>query len=252
MIDKDSFEQAAELYIEGFADIAAVESAKWDAVGVFQRRFDPGAQDFAGRLNETFQGAARAAGAVSGLSGFARQGDSLLKAARHAPEAVRALFGMLYADDGGDLERRSQAIKRFVAEANALILKASPGNPYLLNEKAALDYLAFRFPERDFLYKAKPCRDFANRVGYEEDWGTGPSFSLRVYYDFCEDVTAHIHAYPPLMDIHETRWQQGHEDAYRDENHHLLAFDLMFSSMLYTEFKHAAPFAKRAAPARKP
>lgn len=150
-------------------------------------------------------------------------------------ETVRKMFLDLFAEDNGDLFARQDRIDDFVAASDDLRMKCDKkGYAFANSQTSVMGYLALRNPEQDYLLSSTKAKKLAECVGFEDDWGTLSSFSLTVYYRFCDQLVEAMKQYPPLLETAAKRAavaKYAPKDPilplHPDTNLHLLAFDLI-------------------------
>lgn len=125
--------------------------------------------------------------------------SALAAYAREAPEQVREIFRSLYEDDGGDLDIRQQKISAFLSACQDL--KGKYGGKWRESNdcQSALAYLFFAAPDDNFLYPAAAAQIFAASIEFQDDWGHGETFQLKIYYQMCKELMPVVGSDPFLI-----------------------------------------------------
>ena len=171
-MNKDNLQQVFSNYISKFEVLNNPENDetfKWEVIQRFQDDFDIDAEDFAEMLQQILKGSAN-------LIDVANQQPlaGLVSFAKEEPETVRAMFRALYEDDNGDLTVRQAKIRDFIEASQELLDKYSPGSwRYVNDQRSVKTYLFLNDPEHNYLYKYTQATEFADCVGFYEDWGSG-------------------------------------------------------------------------------
>lgn len=207
------------------------ESYKWAVTQIFQEQFNLDTPDdqFPSMLEKVWKG-------TSNLIDNARQLPfyALVDYSRQELGSVREMFRSLYQPDNGDLTVRQQRIDAFLAKSEELRLKYSPNSwKYVNDQRSVMAYLFLHSPDENYLYKSTQAHEFADCVGFYNDWGSGSSFKLDVYYRMCNELVAEMQKSKPLMETNESRFKQHKRDYYPDKSLHILAFDMIYSSQVY-------------------
>ena len=87
------------------------------------------------------------------------------------------------------------------------------------------------------ILKPSHSRKFAYCIDFFDDWNSGRSTKLDVYYRMCDEVKASIEHNNALMKTHESRFEVEEPGSmHPDEKHHLLIFDLIYCCSTYGLF----------------
>lgn len=180
-------------------------------------------------------------------------------AANGYAEDVKALFLALFAEDGGDLEKREEKIAAFLQESEKLRLAKFPDYySYKQTARSAAGYLFLYDPDHHYMYKATEARRFADDVEYYGDWGSGDQIRLREYYRMCDELVAEIENCPALLATDQSRYalkdryevlKPAEKSMAEDKKHHLLAYDILYCNRTYDldrglSFKKLSPKEK--------
>ena len=243
-MDQNNLNQIFQHYIEKFDYInntEHIEYYKWQICEEFPVRMKAAlsadTEDFSKALYEakkcTYNIIDSYTQPFSGLVDFARPENN--------PEAVRKMFMDLYADDGGDLKVQMEKIEDFFKRSNALLEEFTPGSfLYKQNSHSVSAYLFLNDPDHHHMFKATHCRRFADCVEFYDDWGSGDSIKLDVYYRMCDELVERIMACPELLATSESRFDGRLKikggPLHPDTMKHILAFDIIYCCSTYDLF----------------
>ncbi len=166
----------------------------------------------------------------------------LVELAQKEPEAVRKMLIDLYADDGGDLDVQAKIISDFFEQYNVLLKRHFPDSfLYKQNSHSVSAMLFLNDPAHHYMYKAVQCQSFANAIEYYNDWGTGDSIKLDVFYKMCDEVVDEIKNCPELLDTDKRRFDGSLDILYKGDMHpdtekHILLFDIIYCCNVYDLF----------------
>ena len=181
-------------------------------------------------------------------------------------ERVKELFLSLFKDDGGDLAKREKKIAVFLRESEKLRLEKFPKYySYKQTARSVAGYLFLYDPNHHYMYKATEASRFADDVEYYGDWGYGNQIKLREYYRMCDELVSEIQKCQELLetdksretlksrfenDKHYGKLLQTAEIMAKDENHHILAYDIIYCNKTYNldrnlSFKNLLPKDKK-------
>ena len=176
--------------------------------------------------------------------------------AKKEPQKVKDMFHALFADDGGNLLVRQEKIRSFIDACEEMRKKHFPEYwKYEASQRSVMTYLFLYDPDNNYMYKATQANDFADHVGFLDEWGSGSSYRLDVYYRMCDELVAYIKQNPALIKTNQSRYETSGDSLYPDTEYHLLASDLIYCCTVYgllngIELEHATTEAKRLARAR--
>lgn len=221
------------------------ETYKWAIAQEFQN-FDLEAEDFAEMLLHMCKTAENLVDSSQQLPFYA-----LVEFARKEPETVREMFKKLFADEHIDTDAKQQLIDEFIATSEELRKKYYPDSRlYTNNQRSVMMYLFLRYPNSNYGYKASQAKSFADCIEFYEDWGPMTDFRLDIYSRMCEQLIAEIKANEALMETHRSRYENTDRLLHPDDNLHILALDIIYSSQAYN-FYGDMSFAPINAQARK-
>jgi len=254
-MNRERLERVIQHYIDHFDEINGkdehgepYESYKWEAVRNFQNALDLDVprEEFAAKLYQAMR-------ATENLidSGQQQPFYALCKYAKEEaePETVRTMLKDLFADDGGDLERRQEKIDVFLNRAEELRKKYAPNSRLSVNnQRSAMAYLWFYDPDRYYYYKATESQFLAEFVEFYDDWGTYDNFKLDVYHRFCDEVVAYMKQHDALKKVQEKRYKDYEKvkgSMHPDTELHILLVDLAFCAKRYGLLVSHVPAAVR-------
>lgn len=175
------------------------------------------------------------------IDSYTQPFHGLAKFAEKEPETVRKMFRELYKDDGGNLADRQNRIQEFLKQSHALRDKYYP-NSFLYKDDmhSVTGYLFLYDPDHNYIFKATHAQIFADCIEFYDDWGSGESVKLDVYYRMCDQLVEKIKASSELMATDASRFENGWgadpATFYADPEKHILAFDLIYCCSTYGLF----------------
>lgn len=149
------------------------------------------------------------------------------------PETVRSILLDLFAEDNGDFMLRQKKIDTFINRTEELRQKYNLG-PLSKNDlRSAMAFLFFRDPDNHYLFKSTQAGEFAEAIGYYDEWGYMSNFKMEAFYKMCDWLVEEIKKYPPLLETNASRYELF-EGLHPDKNFHILAFDIIYTSQVYS------------------
>lgn len=203
------------------------EEYKWTAVRHFQEHFDIEAEDFAANLRESF----RKAGNLLAGSMYTPL-SMLIKHAVLSPDDVRQAMVNLY-DETKPLYERSVNFLEELAEIHKRNVEAGhfrPTDRDQQSDRATSVYLAFRYPDKHYLYKSSVWNNFKDEI--ELDYPSLYQFVGKLYgYERIADhVRGVLLADEELMGLLKGSQPDDPSDG------HLLTQDFMYAIENYLPF----------------
>ncbi|MCM1190684.1 MAG: hypothetical protein NC541_15525 [bacterium] len=243
-MNDNHLQQIFARYIDRFEEINNSEHQeyfKWQIVKRFRREMDEALSapedEFFTRLREIRKLSKNL------IDNYTQPFGGLVKYAEKEPSAVREMFRELYADDGGDLAVRQQKILTFLRRSHALRDKNNPDS-YLYKDDmhSVTGYLFLYDPDHNYIFKATHAQIFADCIEFDDDWGSGESVKLDVYYRMCDRLVEEIMKSKALLSTDAGRFSNGWgvdpDTLYPDPEKHVLAFDLIYCCSTYGLFDH--------------
>lgn len=214
-------------YKRHWQEIHEREDYKWNAVRHFQEHFDIDAEDFAANLRESF----RKAGNLLAGSMYTPL-SMLVKHAVLSPDDVRQAMVNLY-DESKPLYERSANFLVDLAEIHKRNVGAGHFRPTerdQQSDRATSVYLAFRYPDKHYLYKSSVWNNFKDEV--ELDYPSLYQFVDKLYgYErIADQVRAVLVADEELMGLLKESQPNDPSDG------HLLTQDFMYAVENYLPF----------------
>lgn len=161
----------------------------------------------------------------------------LVQYAKREPETVRDMFHSLFSGEGTSQDR----ISAFLAGSHALRDKYFPGSFRYTNDVHSVTaYLAMYDPDHHYVFKASHALKFANCIEFYDDWGSGDTVKIDVYYRMCDQLVEAINGNEELLATNARRFTSelgfDPETLHADSQKHILAFDLIYCSSTYNLF----------------
>ncbi len=208
------------------------ESYKWEIAEEFQK-FDIDTEDFGGMLNRLWKASDNLIDSSHQLPFYA-----LVDYAQREPETVREMFRKLYSEEKMDDVSKQQVIDEFITSSEKLRKKYYPNSHlYINNQRSVMMLLFLRYPNSNYGYKASQAKSFADCVGFYDDWGPMTNFNLSVFGRMCEQLIEEIRSDKALMDTHMSRYDNTKRKFHKDENLHILALDIIYTSQAYNFYE---------------
>ncbi len=163
--------------------------------------------------------------------------NGLVAFSKEEPATVRSMFTELFQAAEKTVAEKQEAIQSFLNRSHQLREKYYPDS-YLYNDDmhSVTGYLFFYDPDHNYLFKATHCRTFADCIEFFDDWGTGESVKLDVFYRMCDETLEAIRKNEDLMAVAARRYEIGQEDMHPDTEKHILLFDLIYCCSTYHLF----------------
>ena len=172
------------------------------------------------------------------IDSYTQPFNGLVKFAEKEPETVRQMFLDLYQEDGGNLDERQKRVYDFLVRSHALRDKYYPDS-YLYKDDmhSVTGYLFLYDPDHNYIFKATHAQIFADCVEFYQDWGSGDTVDLKIYYRMCDELVEAIKKNEELMATDASRfdggWGEDPNTLYPDSEKHILAFDLIYCCSTY-------------------
>lgn len=229
-------------YIEKFEYVNVSEHQeyyKWQIIDRFHDEMDKAlatpAEELSAKLYEIKKLSANL------IDNYTQPFHGLVKFAEKEPETVREMFKNLYADDGGNIEKRRLKVVEFLNRSHSLRDKYFPDS-YLYKDDmhSVTGYLFLYDPDHNYIFKAAHAQIFADCIEFCDDWGSGDNVDLKIYYRMCDQLVQAIKDSKELMATDASRFEDGRgvdpSTFYPDPEKHILAFDLIYCCSTYGLF----------------
>jgi hypothetical protein len=230
-MNKDNLRYIFQKYIDNFETINNKEhdeNFKWELAEIFQT-FDIDSKYFANMLYDLWKKSDRFIDNRYHLGFYA-----LYCYAKEEPETVRSMFKKLFEKEFLTCEEKQNRIDEFIAESEKLWEKYLPQDlRYKNNQKSVMTYLFYRYPNSNYLYRAKYAKDFAGYIEFYDTWGPMTNFKLEPYVRMCDLIVDEIKNNENLIKTHMSRYNNNSRNLHNDINYHILATDIIYSSQIY-------------------
>lgn len=210
-----------------------MEYYKWEAVKHFQEHWDIEAANFADMFKECVKGTYNLIN-----NRIVQPTNGIIKLAERPEltEIIRQMFRDLLADDNGDIDKRQDKIYAFLDKADELLNIYYKGTwKYAQDMRTVIFYLSFIEPDKNYMFKATQAKEFMYCIEFGKDFGSGENFSLRKYYEMCDELVAAIKETPELVQLHNDRIT---DKMWSDDDYHILAYDIIYSGIVYNLYNN--------------
>ncbi len=239
-MNQNHMKQIFKHYIERFEELndkVHMEYYKWEIINEFHQKMDETLKAPSDKFAEELYKMKKLSANL--IDNYTQPFHGLVRFAEKEPETVRDMFLMLYSDDNGDLAVRKQKIINFLKRSHALRDKYFPGS-YLYKDDmhSVTGYLFLYDPDHNYIFKASHALAFADCIEFYDDWGSGESVKLDVYYRMCDQLVEAIKEDKELLLTDASRFSKelGHKEMHPDIEKHILAFDLIYCCSTYGLF----------------
>ena len=235
-------QQIFKHYIDKFEYVNGSEHQeyyKWQIINRFHDEMDKALEAPAEELSAKLYELKKLS--VNLIDSYTQPFHGLVRFAEEEPETVREMFKSLYADDGGDIEKRRQKVVEFLKNSHALRDKYFPDS-YLYKDDmhSVTGYLFLYDPDHNYIFKATHAQIFADCIEFYDDWGSGDNVDLKIYYRMCDQLVEAIKNSKELMATDASRFEDGWgvdpSTLYPNPEKHILAFDLIYCCSTYGLF----------------
>lgn len=226
-------------YIERFDELNAPmpgndEGYKWRAESCFKEHWNIDAANFPDMFKEAMK---ETSNLIDNKTVQPIGGILMLLKQEQEVEFVRECFRELFSEDNNDLSKRQERIERFAEKMNERIDKYAPGSwkyPQAINN--VIYYINLWMPESNYIFKSTEAVEWANCIEFGDDFGSGQTFSLEVYYRMCDELLAELPKYDELMRLHGERFAK--EARQFDDKLHILVYDIIYCSHAYGFYRN--------------
>lgn len=206
------------------------EYDKWQAVKQFKPLMDIAlsspTEEFFAKLND----ARKASNNM--VDSYTQPFYGLVKFAEEEPETVRSIFQNLLSHSASPMEERQAAVVDFLKKSHELRDRYAPGYRYNDDMHSVTAYLFLYDPDHNYIYKATNAQEFADCVEFYDDWGTGDSVKLDVYYRMCDQLVEAIKKSQAILKTDASRFENGWgvdpSTFASDTEKHILAFEIIY------------------------
>lgn len=223
-------------YIENFQVFNNEEHRefyKWQAVKHFKDKFDIDAPNFSAMFKESVR-------LTENLinNHIVQPTNGIIKLAERPEltETIRQMFKDLFSEDNGNIHLRQEKIKHFILQCDKLLNTYEPGKwKYAQDTRTVIFYLSLMYPEQNYMFKSTQANKFKYCVEFEDDFGAGETFSLKTYYQLCDELVRAIKANDKLIQLHQSRLT---DDMLVDDDFHILAYDILYCGVSYNLYNN--------------
>jgi 5-methylcytosine-specific restriction protein B len=220
MLNEVKVKKLIQLYKEYIKAPQYNELYKWEAIKNFQDNWNIDAEDFGKMLEKCFPGNNN----LWAGSHFLPI-SMLLSFITLDKEKVKAMFNKLYDEELPLLER----VNHFIEKSDELLVSLNDSNKRLHYQelRSISVYLAFRYPEKYYLFKITVVKDFAEAIDWNQPFIRGSNNNLKNYYNLADKIRSILVQDNELISEHKKRIT---EKCYKDSNYTVLTQDLIWIS----------------------
>lgn len=165
----------------------------------------------------------------------------LVKFAEQEPDTVRGMFQNLFTYSGAIMEEKQRAVSDFLRKSHELRDKYYPDSfLYKDDMHSVTTYLFLYDPDHNYIFKSSHALIFADCIEFYDDWGSGDSVKLDVYYRMCDQIADAIKKSQVMLKTDASRFENGwgvdSETFASDAEKHILVFDLIYCCSTYGLF----------------
>lgn len=242
-MNSEKFAVVINNYIERFEQIHQKhrETYKWPVIHYFQSKWDLESDNLSKMIKESFSKDVNLIGSMHSwpIGGLVKICE---KSIEHQ-EYVREAFKKLLSYDKDSVNDRRRCIDRFVTDINNMLLELGLDGAYMQNYKDALMYIAFVYPEENYMLKISYAHTFADYMEYGDDIGWGSTFNMTAYYRLCDQIVEELDKYPEFIELFDkalikeaenTNVEKVDADTYVNMpgKMRIIAYDVMYSAWL--------------------
>lgn len=235
-------QQIFKHYIDGFEKLnnsEHMEYYKWQIVKKFRRMMDEVLKSDNASFPDKLMEVKKIT--LNLVDSYTQPFYGLVKFAEKEPDTVRRMFLRLFEVSGGTMKERETAISDFLKRSHELRDKYYPDS-FLYNDDmhSVTTYLFLYDPNHNYIFKSGHALIFADCIEFYDDWGSGDSVKLDVYYRMCDQIAVAIKNSPEMMKTDASRFENGWgvdpETFDPDVEKHILVFDLIYCCSTYGLF----------------
>ena len=236
-------QQIFKQYIDNFEklnDPEHMEYYKWQIVKKFRPMMDEALEtDTSGFANKLMEVKKITSNLVDS---YTQPFYGLVKFAEKDPDTVRNMFQELFAASASPMEKRQAAVSEFLKKSHELRDKYYPDSfLYKDDMHSVTTYLFLYDPDHNYIFKSSHALIFADCIEFYDDWGSGDSVKLDVYYRMCDQVASAVKNSPVMMKTDASRFENGWgvdpATFAPDSEKHILVFDLIYCYSTYGLFE---------------
>ena len=235
-------QQILKHYIDDFEklnDPEHMEYYKWQIVKKFRPMMDEALETDGSEFAEKLMEAKKITSNL--VDSYTQPFYGLIKFAEKEPDTVKRMFRELFTVSAGPMEKRQDAVSDFLKKSHELRDKYYPDSfLYKDDMHSVTTYLFLYDPDHNYIFKSSHALIFADCIEFYDDWGSGDSVKLDVYYRMCDQIASAVKHSPEMMKTDASRFENGWgvdpATFAPDAEKHILVFDLIYCCSTYGLF----------------
>ena len=235
-------QQILKHYIDDFEklnDPEHMEYYKWQIVKKFRPMMDEALETDGSEFAEKLMEAKKITSNL--VDRYTQPFYGLVKFAEKEPDTVKKMFKELFSASAGPMEKRQATVSDFLKKSHELRDKYYPDSfLYKDDMHSVTTYLFLYDPDHNYIFKSSHALIFADCIEFYDDWGSGDSVKLDVYYRMCDQIASAVKNSPEMMKTDASRFENGWgvdpATFAPDAEKHLLVFDLIYCCSTYGLF----------------
>lgn len=236
-------QQILNRYIDDFEklnDPEHMEYYKWQIVKKFRPMMDEALETDGSEFAEKLMEAKKITSNL--VDSYTQPFYGLVKFAEKEPDTVKKMFRELFTVSAGPMEKRQDAVSDFLKKSHELRDKYYPDSfLYKDDMHSVTTYLFLYDPDHNYIFKSSHALIFADCIEFYDDWGSGDSVKLDVYYRMCDQIASAVKHSPEMMKTDASRFENGWgvdpATFAPDAEKHILVFDLIYCCSTYGLFE---------------
>ena len=236
-------QQILKHYIDDFEklnDPEHMEYYKWQIVKKFRPMMDEALETDGSEFAEKLMEAKKITSNL--VDSYTQPFYGLIKFAEKEPDTVKRMFRELFTVSAGPMEKRQDAVSDFLKKSHELRDKYYPDSfLYKDDMHSVTTYLFLYDPDHNYIFKSSHALIFADCIEFYDDWGSGDSVKLDVYYRMCDQIASAVKHSPEMMKTDASRFENGWgvdpATFAPDAEKHILVFDLIYCCSTYGLFE---------------
>lgn len=236
-------QQILKHYIDDFEklnDPEHMEYYKWQIVKKFRPMMDEALETDGSEFAEKLMEAKKITSNL--VDSYTQPFYGLIKFAEKEPDTVKRMFRELFTVSAGPMEKRQAAVSDFLKKSHELRDKYYPDSfLYKDDMHSVTTYLFLYDPDHNYIFKSSHALIFADCIEFYDDWGSGDSVKLDVYYRMCDQIASAVKHSPEMMKTDASRFENGWgvdpATFAPDAEKHILVFDLIYCCSTYGLFE---------------
>lgn len=236
-------QQILKHYIDDFEklnDPEHMEYYKWQIVKKFRPMMDEALETDGSEFAEKLMEAKKITSNL--VDSYTQPFYGLVKFAEKEPDTVKKMFKELFSASAGPMEKRQATVSDFLKKSHELRDKYYPDSfLYKDDMHSVTTYLFLYDPDHNYIFKSSHALIFADCIEFYDDWGSGDSVKLDVYYRMCDQIASAVKHSPEMMKTDASRFENGWgvdpATFAPDAEKHILVFDLIYCCSTYGLFE---------------